>query len=165
MYVFRIHAGFDVRVTVGDLGAQQRQPGRAVTQAAPAVAVIGAVPEFADGQIRTGIDRMRGIIGPQEGPELDSFEGGAFPEVVRKGTRVGAGVGRKLPDYLSEPRPDTLCQCLEFIGHGPDPVTAELARAVPPRGGSDARAAPATHSASPPRLVPTARDDRDSAGP
>jgi len=110
-HIVEIRVGVDIGFAVDDLRLEARQPGGTVAQLAAGVAVPEVVQEGSHREMRTS--------------SANSLERGAFPEVLRKRARVRAGIVWKLPDLLSTPLLDHLCQRGELERD----VTAELGRA------------------------------------
>src|SRR2546429_5260930 len=132
-HIVEIRVRVDIGFAVDDLRLEARQSRRAVAQLTPAVAVPEIVQEDAHGEVNAGSTAEVGLIRRQ----FDALEGGAFPEVLRKRARVRTGIVWKLPDLLSTPLLDHLCQRGELERD----VTAELGRAELPLalGGPDHR--------------------------
>ena len=113
IHVVEIRVRVDVGLAVDDLRLEQRQPGCAVAQPAPRIAMPEIVKEYSHGEIHAGAGDRRLIV-CRIRCRFDALERGAFPEVVGKGTRVGAGIVWELCYSLSTPRLDCVCQPIEF---------------------------------------------------
>src|SRR5438445_6946341 len=89
----------DIRLAHHDLLFEPCQPVDAVAQGAPRVMVRVAIPEGADPHIHARRQHLRwGIIRGRI--ELDRLKRAAVGKVLRKRTRVRAGVEGQLPDHL-----------------------------------------------------------------
>ena len=105
----------NIRLADLDLGLEPSQPGYAVAEAAPAVVVLGVIPESADPEIRAGCQHLRWDA-TRRGVELDRLERAAVGKVLGERTRIRTGVERLFTDDFMRALNRRCCQSAEFVG-------------------------------------------------